>query len=107
QLPDVDVDFDLITGAPKWITAGTGLLTPATPNTLAVAAGTNGATSSQAYAATRAFVLDHRALFGFGPEALDAATIKREFPTAHNGLRTVVWEQQLDGVPLFEGLFIS
>jgi hypothetical protein len=105
-VPDVQVDFDLITGAPKWIT-GTGLLTAAAPNTLATAAGADGATSSQAYAATKTFVLDHSALFGFGPEALDAAVIKREFPTAHNGLRTVVWEQQFDGVPLFEGLFIS
>ena len=27
--------------------------------------------------------------------------------SAHNGLRTVVWEQQVEGIPVFEGVLIS
>ena len=38
---------------------------------------------------------------------MDAARIKREFTNAVSGLRTVVWEQQVDGVPLFDSVLIS
>ena len=31
----------------------------------------------------------------------------REFTTPHNGLKTVVWEQQVDGIPVFEAVLIS
>ena len=50
---------------------------------------------------------DHRQLFSYGPEALDQARITREYVTPHNGLRTVVWEQQVDGVAVFEAVLIS
>ena len=33
--------------------------------------------------------------------------VKRDYITAHNGLRTVVWEQQLDGIAVFEAVLIS
>jgi hypothetical protein len=56
---------------------------------------------------TKAFLAQHSKMFGFGPEALDLARIRREFVGAHNGLRTVVWEQQVDGIPVFEGVLIS
>lgn len=35
------------------------------------------------------------------------ARIKDDFVTPHNGMRSVVWEQQLDGIPVFEGLLIG
>lgn len=57
--------------------------------------------------ATKAFLLQHRALLGHGPEALDAAVVQRDFVTRHNGLRTVTWQQQVDGIPVFEGVFTS
>jgi len=107
RVPDVKVDFDDITGSPAWIRSERGFLT-----------GTNGggAVSSQTLArysaadphrATRAFLDEHSGLFGHDSTALDAASIKREFITAHNGLRTVVWEQQVDGIPVFEALLVS
>ena len=55
----------------------------------------------------RAFLQEHHELFGHGPEALDAARVKREFVNARNGLRTTVWEQQLDGIGVFDALLIS
>src|SRR6187397_3033014 len=57
--------------------------------------------------ATKAFLRQHRDLFGHGPEAVEAAKVKRDFITAHNGLHSVVWEQSLDGIPVFEGVLIS
>jgi hypothetical protein len=57
--------------------------------------------------AVKAFLLDHAALFGHGPEALDAARITRQFTNNSNGLRTTVWQQQLDGVDVFESVLLS
>jgi uncharacterized repeat protein (TIGR01451 family) len=50
----------------------------------------------------KAFLNEHSALFGYGAEALNGARISREHVGAHNGLRTTVWHQELNGIPLFE-----
>src|SRR5206468_10364898 len=50
------------------------------------------------------FLDENAALFGHSAEALSAARVSREFTTAHNGMRTVVWEQQQDGIPVFEAI---
>ncbi len=57
--------------------------------------------------AAKAFLREHSGLFGHGPEVLDQARVARDFTTPHSGLKTVVWEQQVDGVPIFEALLIS
>lgn len=107
-LPDAEVDFDELVGSPKWISSRRGFLT-----------GTNGAGggisagalakfgTNDPYRVTKAFLSEHSALFGHGPEALAAARVKRDFTNAHSGLHTVVWEQQVDGIPVFESLLVS
>src|SRR5262249_3145800 len=59
--------------------------------------------------AVKAFLAEHAALFGHGPEVLDPgnATKDRDAVAAHNGLHTVVWNQQLDGLPIFESTLIG
>jgi hypothetical protein len=108
QLPGARVDFDVITGAPAMVSAGDTLLTgnqgqgPAiTPAALARVP------ADDPHRATKAFLAQHRKLFGFGSEALDQARLKRDFVSPHNGLRTAVWEQQVKGIPVFEGVLIS
>ena len=99
---------DSIVGSPRWIMSPSGFLTG--PNGIGPAI--SHATLSQ-FAANdsnrvlRAFLLEHRDLFGHDAAALDAARVKREFIGARNGLRTTVWEQQLDGISVFDSLFIS
>jgi len=41
--------------------------------------------------------------------AVDLATgqVKRDFTAAHNGLRTIIYEQSVDGVPVFEGILVT
>jgi len=108
RLPAARVDFDAVTGGPTMVSAVNGLLTGAqgqgpaiTPAALASVA------ADDPHRVTKAFLAQHSKLFGFGPEALDRARIRREFVGAHNGLRTVVWEQQVGGIPIFEGVLIS
>jgi hypothetical protein len=53
------------------------------------------------------FLDENAALFGHGAEVLASARITREFVGEHNGLRTIVWEQRLDGIPLFQSVIIA
>ncbi|MCF7668761.1 MAG: hypothetical protein K9N48_03185, partial [Verrucomicrobia bacterium] len=55
----------------------------------------------------KAFLIENTALFGHGAGVLTNATIKREFVTPHNGMRTVIWQQQLDGILVFEGRLVG
>src|SRR5438093_5547097 len=108
RLPQAQIDFHEITGSPKWIAAADGFLTGQNGLGRAVSEeSTRGFRADDAHRATKAFLKEHELLFGYGPEALQTARVKQEYVTAHNGLRTVVWEQQLDGIAVFEGVFIS
>jgi hypothetical protein len=53
------------------------------------------------------FLDDNTALFGHGAEALAAARVKREAVSPRTGSRTIVWEQEVDGIPVFEGVFVA
>ena len=90
-MPGVQFDFDQITGAPRNVTAVGRLLTAANPK------------AANAGVVVRDFVQSHSALFGHGAAALDEGNsrLTREDVTKHNGLTTLVWQQELDGVPLY------
>ncbi|WP_395753592.1 M36 family metallopeptidase [Prosthecobacter sp.] len=92
EIPGVQVDFDAITGAPSNIMAAGRFLTTG-----------KGATADP-YAAVREFVTKYEALFGHGAAALEPgkSRVTREDITAHNGMRTVVWQQEVAGVPVFQ-----
>ena len=55
----------------------------------------------------KAFLNEHSALFGYGAEALNTTKIHKEYTTPHNGLKTTIWEQELDGLTIFEASVIS
>src|SRR5436189_189708 len=97
KTPKVQVHFAKVTGSPAHISAKDSFLTGAQSQLMA----------SDPHGPTREFINANRGLFGHGGEALDKAKIRREFVTGHNGLRTVVWEQQVDGIPVFESVLIS
>jgi uncharacterized repeat protein (TIGR01451 family) len=100
RTPNAQVDREPITGAPAFITSPRGLLSAPEPAALAPAL-------VDPHGPVKRFVNEHRALFGHGAEALAAARVKREFTTAHNGLRTVAWQQEVDGIPVLDGLFVA
>jgi hypothetical protein len=56
---------------------------------------------------TKAFLSEHRDLFGHGAEAIESARLVRDFAGGPSGLQTAVWEQQFEGVPVFGGLLVS
>ncbi|PYJ07002.1 MAG: hypothetical protein DME25_04850, partial [Verrucomicrobia bacterium] len=107
RLPSVQVDFEPITGAPKWISGRTDFLSGPNGVGHAVSAAARASFAGDTNGAAKAFLSQYRALFGHGPEILGNATVKREFITAHNGMRTVVWEEQAGGITIFEAALVA
>ena len=109
SIPGVQVDVDPLTKTPKFIHSTQGFLTGPNGQSLGSFSGSGSQTSggADAYQPVRAFLNAHQALFGFGAEILSNATTKRDSVAAHNGLRTVVWQQQLNGIPIFASVLIG
>jgi choice-of-anchor A domain-containing protein len=106
--PQIRLDFDPVLLSPQSVLPGVGYLT---------GPGGSGVTVSEATAQlfdpaapdtpVKAFLQEHRDLFGFGPEALDEADVQRDYVSPLTGARTRVWQQQVAGVPVFNALFIG
>jgi uncharacterized repeat protein (TIGR01451 family) len=107
-VPGIRVDFDPILASPSFIASPHGFLTGSNGLGLAVTKPSLDAIpAGDRDAATKAFLNEHAALFGHGAEVLATERRAREFVTPHNGLRTVIWEQALGGIPVFQGLLIA
>ena len=106
--PEASVHFDPVTHSAAHVTTSRGFLSgPAGQGGAIGNAALNAFPKNDPHRATKAFLKQHRELFGHGPEALESATVQRDFVTAHNGLHTVVWEQRIDNIPVFEGVLVS
>lgn len=107
-VPSLKVEFDPVTGSPKSVLSADGFLTgPEGKGQAISAANLAGFAANDPNRVTKAFLKEHRALFGHGPEALDKARVRQDYVTPNNGMHTVVWEQQVDGIAVFEGVLIS
>jgi hypothetical protein len=105
RVPGLFVDWDPVTGAPKHVQSPRGFLTGPDGDGGAVKSpATRAVAARDPLRAVKTFLTEHRGLFGHGPEALDRAPKKRDHSDAHNGLRSVIWQQEVDGIPVFEAL---
>ncbi len=108
RLPDHKLDWDDTTGGPRWIISANGFLSGPKGEGKGISAETaRGLPPGVPHRAVKGFLREHAPLFGHDDSALNDARVTREFVTPHNGLRTVVWQQELDGLPVFEGTLIS
>jgi uncharacterized repeat protein (TIGR01451 family) len=108
MVPSAQVNFDDLLNTPNWVSSPFGFLTGVSGQGPGISqASLAGIPAYDTNRVTKAFLLEHRELFGHGPEVLDTATVRRDFITAHNGLHTMVWEQQVDNIPVYGGLLIS
>ncbi|HLH55987.1 MAG TPA: M36 family metallopeptidase [Verrucomicrobiae bacterium] len=108
RVPGLAIATDPFLGTPRMVSAREKLLTG--PH------GVGGAVSEPFLQAVpvddphrviKAFLNEHAALFGHDASALDSARVSRDYVSKHNGLRTVVWEQTQDGIPVYEGLLVG
>jgi len=103
RFPDVRIDYDPVSGSPIWI-CRIGFLSK-TPEEEVKRTGDLGLGPDDPHWAIKAFLIENEALFGYGTEALADALVEREFVTEYNGMRTTIWQQQLDGIAVFGARF--
>src|SRR5881397_930519 len=103
KIPGIQIDLDQVTAAPSWIQSAIGFLTgpdaeegivPKAPYAVPPRVD-----APDAHPSVKQFLDENSAVFGHDSTILNDARISREFVTAHNGMRTIVWEQVLDGIP--------
>ena len=105
NIPAVEVDHDPILGSPKFVHSPKGFLSGPNGEGKGISnTAARGVPANDRHHAVKAFLNDHAGLFGHGAEAVNKARVKREHVDAHNGLRTIVWQQEVDGIPVFEGI---
>ena len=111
RLPDLQLERHEVTRSPKWVSARDGFLTGrngagrgAGANIAAAAAGLRADDPNRV---AKSFVNEHAALFGHDASALERAGVKRDYVTGHNGMRTTVWQQQHEGIEVFEAVFLA
>lgn len=103
-VPGAHVAWDPLLGSPRLVAATDGFLTGPTGDGAVPAALTQGADPMRI---TRDFIAAHRALFRHGAETLDGCVVARDHRAPHNGIRTVVWQQQADNLPVLDGLLVA
>ena len=107
ELRGIRINFDPITGtaivqsSPDSFLTGPDGIGGANPGSLHVQLGPD------PYRAAKAFLMTHQALFGHGSEILKGSRLVRDDVSQPNGLRTVVFQQQIDGIKVFEGLITA
>jgi hypothetical protein len=103
RVSGLSVEPDRIIGAPRLIASTEGFLTgPGGQGGAVSAASLNALPANDPHRVIKAFLNEHAALFGHDAGALASANVKRDYVTAHNGLRTVVFEQTFAGIPVHE-----
>src|SRR5436190_31602 len=108
RLPKVKVQRHDIVNSPRWIAAGDEFLTG--PNGKG-----KGATGEHVkklplndpHRVVKGFVDEHAAIFGHDSSALANARVSRDYVAAQTGMRTTVWEQQHEELPIFEAVFMG
>ena len=107
-LPSAALDEDPLLRSPKFIRTQDGFLTGPNGHGRGVSAKTAQAVpANDAHLPIKAFLNEHSALFGHDSRVLNNARVKRDYVDGHNGLRTVVYEQQLDDIPIFDGVLMG
>ncbi|MBI3882612.1 MAG: hypothetical protein HY301_21440, partial [Verrucomicrobia bacterium] len=105
RVPGLKVERDEIFGGAKAVGSTSGSLTGTNGTGGAVSALTAAAIpAADPHRPIKAFLNEHAAVFGFDASALVPTRVTHDFVAAHNGLRTVVWQQEVDGIAVFNCL---
>jgi hypothetical protein len=100
------VSEDPLIGGPAHVASTTEFLTGKNGRGKAVSAAVaDSIPDNDAHKPAKAFVKEHSAMFGFGPEALDAAKVNKDYMTKVGNFRTVIWQQHIDDIPVFNAIF--
>jgi hypothetical protein len=103
--PQIQLDYDPALLSPQSILPRVGFLTGPGGSGVTVSTATAQMFDpNDPYQPVKAFVQEYSTLFGFGAEVFDDAMVQRDYVSAQTGARTVVWQQQVAGIPVFDAL---
>jgi hypothetical protein len=94
-VPGLNIDFDLLTGSPKWIASTEAFLTDGLEVTVE---------PEQAARIVRQFIDDHEVIFGHGSAILDEAREVANYSTGPADARKIIWHQRFQGIEIFEAV---
>jgi uncharacterized repeat protein (TIGR01451 family) len=108
QVPGLRIEQDEIRASPKHIASTRGFLTgPKGEGKSVSPARVQKLPASDPHRSIKAFVDEHAGLFGHDSGALKAARLRKDFTNRRNGVRSILWEQQVDDIPVFEGVMLG
>ncbi|MEO6036146.1 MAG: M36 family metallopeptidase, partial [Verrucomicrobiota bacterium] len=108
RAPELEADIDPVLKSPTFISSAKGFLTgPDGAGGIISANAAKAIPENDPHRSIKAFLNEEAAIFGHGAEVLTGARINREFVSAHSGLKTTIWQQQVDGIPVYEALLIG
>ena len=102
------VDFDDILASPKFVLNSEGFLSgpddettsnPPTAETIHLPRA-----AADPHRPVKRFLDENADLFGYDSRILTGARVTRDYVTEHNGMRTVVWQQEFRGIPVHEAV---
>ena len=95
KVPELVVDYDTITGSPKWIASPVAFLSTV-PSGITVPSTGDGPVTQ--------FLVAHWGIFRHGPELLEKAKRVTDYKVERSGARKVIWHQEHDGIEVFEAV---
>ena len=108
RVPGLRLEAHERLGTPKFVGADRGFLSGPNGEGQAITpAGARGVAVNDPHRPVKTFLNEHAAIFGHDAATLTAAKLQRDAVTKHSGLRTIVWEQRLDDLAVFEGCLIG
>lgn len=108
HITDLRVGLDVRQPRPNFVARRNGFLTGTNGSGAAISRTMlNSVSANDPHRVPKAFLNENPDLFGHDASALTNAVLKCDSVTKHNGLRTTVWEQRLDGIPIFEAVMQS
>lgn len=108
HITDLRVGLDVSQPRPSFVSRRNGFLTGPNGDGATISrAMLNSVSPNDPHRVTKAFLNEYPDIFGHAASGLTNAVIKRDAVGRHNGLRSTVWEQQLDGIPIFEAVVQS
>ncbi|HXG47920.1 MAG TPA: M36 family metallopeptidase, partial [Methylomirabilota bacterium] len=106
--PGAAVALDEITDAPRHVAARRGYLTgPAGEGRSVTPETARRVAADDPHRPVKTFLMQHARLYGHDARVLEAARVIRDYRVGPAGLRTTVWQQELDGVPIFDALMVG
>lgn len=105
RVPGVSVSFDPTSGSPSFVASPASFLTGRGGRGIGIPE--SATVRNDGPSIVRAFIDEYPQLHGHDSQLLNQATASRDYVTAHNGVRTMVWQQEYNGLRIFGAQYMA